>query len=218
MPVGTFKWYAKGLANILGGETAGEASRIDFLSDDMKILLTTVTHTPNADTHEFKTDITNEVVGTGYTAGGLALSSKAITVTAADSWGTARANTTPYVVGDVVRPATPNGHLYKCIVAGTSAGAPPTFPTVNGQTVADGGTLVWAEAGRSIVQIDFADPLWVVATITARNAHLYDNTPAADADKPLMGFMTFDADVISTGGNFQITVSPLGALLFFVAG
>ena len=52
--------------------------------------------------------------------------------------GPARANSTAYVIGDRVIPATPNGFAYEYTVAGTSAGSPPTFPTVVGMTVADG--------------------------------------------------------------------------------
>jgi len=39
-------------------------------------MLTTNTYTPNQDTHDYKNDVTNEVVGTGYTAGGVALTTK----------------------------------------------------------------------------------------------------------------------------------------------
>ncbi len=49
---------------------------IDLDTDTIKVGLVTDTYTPNQDTHEFYSDITNEVVGTGYTAGG-----KTLTVT-----------------------------------------------------------------------------------------------------------------------------------------
>ena len=45
---------------------------IDFDSDSFKVMLTTSTYTENKDTHTKRSDITNEVVGTGYTAGGTA--------------------------------------------------------------------------------------------------------------------------------------------------
>lgn len=59
---------------------------------------------------------------------------------------TARANSTAYSEGDIVIPATRNGHRYRCTTAGTSAASPPTFPTTDGETVTDG-TVVWTEYG-----------------------------------------------------------------------
>lgn len=37
---------------------------------NIKVMLVTSTYTPNQDTHTVKNHVTNEVVGTGYTAGG----------------------------------------------------------------------------------------------------------------------------------------------------
>ncbi|WP_227980000.1 hypothetical protein [Nocardia spumae] len=46
---------------------------IDFNSDTIKAMLTTSSYTPDRDVHKYKSDVTNEVSGTGYTAGGLTL-------------------------------------------------------------------------------------------------------------------------------------------------
>lgn len=43
---------------------------IDCDTDTFKVLLVTSSYTPNKDTHEKRSAITNEVTGTGYTAGG----------------------------------------------------------------------------------------------------------------------------------------------------
>lgn len=43
---------------------------IDFDTDTFKVMLTTSTYVENKDTHDFRNDVTNEVTGTGYTAGG----------------------------------------------------------------------------------------------------------------------------------------------------
>jgi hypothetical protein len=51
---------------------------IDFDTDTFKAMLVTSTYSPNKDTHEFRDDITNEVTGAGYTAGG---ATSTITVT-----------------------------------------------------------------------------------------------------------------------------------------
>ncbi len=45
----------------------------NFSSDTFKAALTTASYVPNVDTHEFFSDVTNEITGTGYTAGGLTL-------------------------------------------------------------------------------------------------------------------------------------------------
>jgi len=55
---------------------------IDFDTDAIKVMLTTSTYVPDQDTHDYKDDVTNEVVGTGYTATGEALTSKTVTYTA----------------------------------------------------------------------------------------------------------------------------------------
>lgn len=55
---------------------------IDWDSDTIKIMLCTSSYTPDQDTHDYKDDVTNEVTGDGYTAGGATLASKTITYTA----------------------------------------------------------------------------------------------------------------------------------------
>ena len=45
---------------------------IDFDTNSFKAMLVTSTYTPNKDTHDKRDDVTNEVTGTGYTAGGVA--------------------------------------------------------------------------------------------------------------------------------------------------
>lgn len=45
---------------------------IDFDSDSFKVMLVTSAYAPNKDTDAFRSAVTNEVTGTGYTAGGVA--------------------------------------------------------------------------------------------------------------------------------------------------
>src|SRR3990167_11065378 len=52
---------------------------IDLDTDTIKVALMTSTYTPDQDAHDFFDDITNEVSGTGYSAGGATLASKTIT-------------------------------------------------------------------------------------------------------------------------------------------
>lgn len=48
---------------------------IDLDTDVLKLMLVTSSYTPNQDTHRYKSDVTNEVSGTGYTAGGATVGS-----------------------------------------------------------------------------------------------------------------------------------------------
>jgi hypothetical protein len=46
-------------------------NNIDFDTNTFKAMLVTSSYTPNKDTHDKRDDVTNEVSGTGYTAGGV---------------------------------------------------------------------------------------------------------------------------------------------------
>lgn len=54
--------------------------RVDLDTDTVKVALVTSSYTPNQDTHDFFDDVTNEVSGTGYTAGGATLGSPTVTL------------------------------------------------------------------------------------------------------------------------------------------
>lgn len=62
----TASLYGKFLQHLLKGD-------IDADTQTFKVMLTTSTYVPNIDTHEFRSSVTNEVTGTGYTAGGKTL-------------------------------------------------------------------------------------------------------------------------------------------------
>ena len=55
---------------------------IDMDTDTFKVMLTTSAYTENKDTHTKRSDVTNEVTGAGYTAGGAATT---VTVAAVDT-------------------------------------------------------------------------------------------------------------------------------------
>lgn len=71
----TFTIYNKFLENWARGT-------VDFDTLAFKVLLTTSSYTPDEDAHDFRDDVTNEVSGTGYTAGG---ASTTVTVTRDDA-------------------------------------------------------------------------------------------------------------------------------------
>lgn len=72
----TAKWYGLGVKDQWG---ATAADRIDWITDTIKTALHTSTYVPNQDTDDFFNDATNEITGTGYTAGGVTLGSKTLT-------------------------------------------------------------------------------------------------------------------------------------------
>ena len=51
----------------------------DTTAGRFKVMLVTSSYTPDFGTHDFKADVTNEVVGTGYSAGGESLTSVTLT-------------------------------------------------------------------------------------------------------------------------------------------
>jgi hypothetical protein len=65
-------WYNSGLKEVLAGT-------VDLTSDTIKVAMTTSSYTPDGDAHDNFDDITNEVSGTGYSAGGETLASKSFT-------------------------------------------------------------------------------------------------------------------------------------------
>jgi hypothetical protein len=70
------------MANVKYNYGKGEFAKgnIDWANDTIKVALVTSSYTPDADGDENFDDITNEVSGTGYTAGGNALANTSVTV------------------------------------------------------------------------------------------------------------------------------------------
>lgn len=115
-------------------------------TDALKVMLCTSAYVPDQDTHQYKSSVTSEVSGTGYTAGGAALTSVAVAYTAA----------------------------------------------------------------TNVLSLDAADVSWTNSTITARYAVIYDSTPATDATRPLIGYVDFGSDLVSSGAAFSITWNASG--------
>ncbi len=173
---------------------------INLLSDSLKYMLLTSSYSYNLDTDTNYAGISaNEVTGTGYTAGGVAVTSPALTQIAANSWS-AWAASTAYSVGQVVRPSTTNNLFYACVGAGTSGSAAPTWGTTIGETTTDN-TATWLCLGSAGTKFTIASPTWTSATITARYGVLYDVT----ASNYLIALDDFGSNFASTNGTFQVT-------------
>lgn len=135
----TAKMYGQTLLKALNKE-------IDFSADTIKVMLTTSLYVPDQDAHDYKNDVTNEVTGTGYTAGGVALTTKTETY----------------------------------------------------------------DAATNKIKLDADNVSWANSTITARYAVIYDDTPATDAAKPLLGYVDFGQDESSSNGTFEIQWNAAG--------
>jgi hypothetical protein len=81
--VATGLLFGKIGANVFGGETAGEAEAVDWLSDTIKWQLHTTAASFDLDADEIAADITGEVAnGNGYTTGGYTQLSPTVTYNA----------------------------------------------------------------------------------------------------------------------------------------
>lgn len=52
---------------------------VDLATDSLKVMLCTSAYSLNQDTHQYKSHVTNEITGPGYTAGGIALANVTLT-------------------------------------------------------------------------------------------------------------------------------------------
>lgn len=92
---------------------------IDLDTDTIKLALVTSAYTPDQDAHDFFDDITNEVSGTGYTAGGASLSSKVVSADNTDNEGVFDADDVSWTTSTIT---ARGGVLYKSTgTASTSA-------------------------------------------------------------------------------------------------
>lgn len=108
---------------------------INLKTDTIKIALLSSSYTPDFDAHDFFNDITNEVTGTGYTAGGVAL-----TVT------TSQDNTDNEGVADATDPSwNPSTITARYAVIYKDTGTASTSPLIG---LINFGTDVSATAGE----------------------------------------------------------------------
>jgi hypothetical protein len=74
------------------------------------------------------------------------------------------------------------------------------------------------DAGTNIIKLDAADLTWTALTAPeVRYAVVYDDTPATDATKPLLGFIDFDENLACAAADLVITWSADGIFEIAVA-
>lgn len=203
--------YRQALSHALNKE-------IDWDSDAITLTLHTVSYTPNLDTHAFVSDLSAELAaGSGYSTGGITLTSCTRTYTAANSWATTAATTTAYALGAVVKPSGGNTFLYRAAVAGTSGGSAPTWPTVVGTTVADG-TVTWECVGSGVLQLTAANAVFSSPFSAGpfRYAVISDRTAGTAATQPLVALVDFGSNQTGGGGALNVNWNTLGVVDLFL--
>ena len=200
----TSGWYAKGLQNALKG-------LVDLdLALNLKVALLANTYVFAQDSHEFFDTSCNadEVTGINYVDGGEDITGAAVTVVD-DAVVSVWVLSTSYEIGDLVRPVTPNGFVYRCVQAGTSSGTEPSpWTTVLGDTENDN-TVIWDNVGTSFVKFDVDDTTWANSTITAQFCIFYVDGAAGSGDY-LVAYLDFGGDEVSSAGDFDIIVPTDG--------
>lgn len=108
-----------------------------------------------------------------------------------------RAASTAYTVGQLIQDS--NGNTEQCTVAGTSgSGSPPTWPTVIGNTVADGG-VTWKLVATGLVALPAGvdpDTVNVPQVLLNNTTQTLGSGVQADADQ-LRTLMYVDGELIS---------------------
>lgn len=193
----------------------GLSGNINYPTDSIKMALLTSSASPSLSTWVHYSDLTNEVAaGNGYSTGGVALAGKTHVQTAANSWGTTYATTTAYAAGNIVIPSSPNGFLYQCVVAGTTGGSGPVFPTIVGESVTDSGGVVWSNLGESVTVWSSTGSSWTVpaaGTLSFQYAVIYDAQSGTASTEPLIcliNFGTTQSFAAPAGGSLIGTINP----------
>ena len=119
---------------------------IDWTADTIKVALSTSGEVPAQDTDDFFDDVSNEVVGTGYTADGATLASPTRTYTGGTNTMSLDAADTAWTTASFT---ARNAHVYKDRGGATSADELISYVDFGGdETVASGTfTIQWHSDG-----------------------------------------------------------------------
>lgn len=200
----------------LPGFIAPPVGGINWLADNIMCALYTSAWTPSLDVATGYSNINEVASGYGYAQGGVAIGSKSAAYTAANSYGQLWAATTAYNVGDIIRPlASPNGHLYMCVAAGTTGGTEPTWIIGRGATQPSDGTVTWVECGLGVFSLTCATPAWTVTgTITFQYVAFYDASATSPVSKPYVLVINFGATQTgSASGSMTLPVDINGLIV-----
>ena len=123
---------------------------IDLDTDTINVMLVTSTYTPNQDSHEYRDDVTNEVTGSGYTAGGASLAGKAVTADNTDNEGVFDANDVSWTTSTI----TARGAvLYKARGGASSADELICYLDFGSDKISTAGTFTIAWNAEGILNL-----------------------------------------------------------------
>lgn len=136
-----------------GGEAAGDAAQMDYLSDTIKATLHTTTQTVDSDNDDTFSDwsATELTTANGYTAGGITLSSKTLVFAAASPHAT-------YSCASFLWTASGAGITFRYVLFWDDTPTTPADPLIGyidttgsgNQTIAAGNTLTIAPGGSGL--------------------------------------------------------------------
>ena len=69
----------------------------------------------------------------------------------------------------------------------------------------------------SVIKLDADDAVWAADSNTARNVHVYDDTPGTNATKPLIHYHANASDVTASGGEWRAAWHANGIVSITVA-
>lgn len=138
-----FGLFFKSLAN----------KEVDWDSDTLKCMLTTATYTPAQDTHQYKSDVTSEVTGTGYTAGGASLASPTVTYTAGSNVLMLDAGDASWTSSTITLPANGSAVIYDSTPATDATRPLICYQTTDTEVSSTSGTFTVQFSASGIVTI-----------------------------------------------------------------
>jgi hypothetical protein len=121
--------------------------------------------------------ISGEVAaGNGYSTGGIALTSTGLSVWSGSTFPDVWTGSTAYQLGQMVRPATPNGFIYVCAQAGVTGSSAPTWGTSIFGLTTDG-SVQWCAISQGFEAFVAANvSLAVTGVVTYRYPVVYSAT------------------------------------------
>jgi hypothetical protein len=193
--------YASGMRALMTGGSK-------LVGNTLKMALVGAGYSPNLANDQYWSALqANEFSGPGYVAGGSTLSGMSVNVVTAASWALSYPTSgTAVNAGTVIKSGN---YLYRAANAGTAASSAPTFPGIEGETVTDGGGIIWTNVGSVIIIFTATGGYsWeMISTSDVPYAVIYDSTTGVASSSPLLVLLTFSPAMTNIPAG-PVTVNP----------